>query len=219
MRFFRFLWWRFRYYLWHLNWRIMFRIAEWRTLHGIPVGVYGAWEEDLEREVFTKIEASLALVAEYVPHQLRRAARDLRRIWVRRAAYAVGYYVEYWGMCVLDLKFVADKQTSPAKLATVIVHEATHAHLFRCGIPYTETSRHRIETVCVAESAFFARRLPDGEELAKYVETCHPSDLNHWSNENLDRRMLEAQLEELQEASLPSWLKRYLRRVILSRAA
>jgi hypothetical protein len=197
----------------------MFSVAHWRTLHGIRVGVFDVWEDRDEAQVFERIEAAFELMAAYEPRRLKRAARDIRRLWITRAAYAAAYYLKAWDMCVIDVKFITDEHTTPAKLATVFVHEATHARLFNCGIRYTEAARHRIEAVCVAESAFFARRLPDGEALARYVVECHPSDTGHWSDDNLNRRMLDARLQEVGETSLPRWLKRFLRRVLVSRAA
>ena len=219
MQFLRVLWWRFRYALWRLPWRLMFSVAHWRTFDGIRVGVFDVWEDRIEAQVFEKIEAAFKLMAAYEPRRLQRAARDIRRLWITRAAYAAAYYLQAWDMCVIDVKFVTDEHTTPAKVAAVLVHEATHARLFKCGIRYTEAARHRIETLCVAESAFFARKLPDGEALARYVVECHPSDPGHWSDDNLNRQMLDAKLQEVEEASLPPWLKRVLRRVLVSRAA
>ena len=219
MQILRVLWWRIRYAVWHLNWRLMFSVAHWRTLHSIRVGVFNVWDERLEAEVFTKIAAALALLGAYEPRRLRRAARDIRRLWIKRTTYATAYYLEAWDMCVIDVTFATDEHTTPAKLAAVLVHEATHARFFNSGIRYTEPTRHRIEARCVAESVSFARTLPDGEELARYLLESHPSDVGHWSDDNLNRRMLDARVQEVEEASLPPWLKRILRRVLVSRAA
>src|SRR5882724_2942912 len=219
MQFFRVLWWRLRYALWYLQWRVMFWSAEWRTVHGIKVGVFGVWEDQVLKRAFEKIDTALGLIAIHEPRRLQRATRDMRRLWIRRAAYSSAYYLQTWQMCVIDLKFLTDDQTSAAKAAAVLVHEATHARLFNCGIRYTEKARLRIESICVAESASFSRRLPDGEALARHVEACQPSNESHWSDQNLDHRMLQARLQEMDEAPLASWLKRLLRRVLLSRAA
>ena len=219
MQFLRILWWRIRYALWRLPWRLKFSVAHWRTLYGISVGVFDVWEERIEAQGFEKIQTAFDLMAAYEPRRLKRAARDIRRVWITRAAYATAYYVQPWDMCVIDVRFLTDEHTSPAKVAAVFAHEATHARLFNRGIRYTDAARHRVEAVCVAESASFARKLPDGEALARYVVECHPPDAWHWSDDNLRRRMLDARLEELEEASLPRWLKRVLRRVLVSRAA
>ena len=40
--------------------------------------------------------------------------------------------------CQLDERFVLDEKSGPELIASVIVHEATHARLMRCGIGYEE---------------------------------------------------------------------------------
>ena len=127
MRLLRLFWWRVRYALWVLGWRLMFSVAHWRTVHSISVGVFNVWEERIEAQVFTKIQAAFALLGAHEPRRLQRAARDIRRIWIKRAAYAAAYCLQAWDMCVIDVNFVTDEHTTPAKLAAVLVHEATHA--------------------------------------------------------------------------------------------
>ncbi len=219
MRLLRLLWWRVRYAVWQSGWRLSFWVADWRVVHGINIGIFDMWDGDAREQVFRKLEAALGLIAAHDPRRLRRAARDIRRVWARRAAYAAAFYVQAWDMCVLDHKFITDAGTTTSKLAAVFVHEATHARLFKRGIRYTEAARQRIEGICVSESAAFARRLPDGETLARYISSGQPVEASHWSDQNLNRRMLEAKLQEIEEASLPAWLKRVLRRVLMSRAA
>ncbi len=219
MKFLRVLWLRIRYAGWLLNWRLMFSIAEWRTVRGIRVGVYAVWDDHVEARLFERIESALGLIATYEPRRLERMARDIGRIWVRRTDYATAYYVQALEMCVIDLRFVNGERTTSAAIAAELVHEATHARLFKWGVRYAEAERRRIELICITESTAFARRLPDGEAVARHIEDCLPSDTSHWSNERLSRRKLDADLREVDEAPIPGWLKRFLRRVIVSRAA
>ena len=64
-------------------------------------------------------------------------------------------------MCVIDERFVVDEGTTPEMIASVIVHEATHARLFRMGIGYEEGRRARVEQVCLRRELAFAAKLPD----------------------------------------------------------
>lgn len=222
----RMLWWRIRYAVWYLAWRMEAGIAEWRTLYGVKVGVAFVLDEQSGARAFEKIEAALGLIARYEPRRLRRIARDMQHVWVRRDAYAPAYYVEELRQCVIDRNFLTAEDTAPAMVAVAIVHEGTHARLFKNRIPYTEAIRARIEAVCDKESAAFARRLPDGESLARRIVAGRPGDPTHWSNDNLNRRLVEARhleiaaaRKELEDSDLPLWLKKLVRRVIRSRAA
>jgi hypothetical protein len=193
-------------------------MSDWRTLHGVGVGVGPECDVTLEDTVFGKLDAALGLLDTYDPRVVERMRRDALRVWVKRNAYATAHYSEYWRMCLVDVKFAAHPETTPAKLAAIIVHEVTHARLLKCGIPYAESARHRIEDICVAQSAMFARRLPDGEALARELETWQPTDSTQWADATLQLRLLAARLQELDEAPVPNWLKRILCRRILSRA-
>ena len=73
-------------------------------------------------------------------------------------------------MCELEENFVRAENTSAAQIASVIVHEATHARMMRLGFGYEEPKRVRIEHICFGAQQAFARRLPDGEQLVKEVE-------------------------------------------------
>jgi hypothetical protein len=224
--FLRVIWWRIRYAAWHLGWQIEFGLASWRTFHGLRVGLAPVLDEQLGLRAFEQVEAALNLVAEYEPRRMRRIASDIHRIWIKRAGYAAAYYLTELSLCVLDRNFVTAQDTPADMIAVAIVHEATHARLFKRRIPYAESLRPRIEAICDAQSAVFARRLPNGEALSRRILEGRPADASHWSNDNLDRRLLEARhteiaavRQELEDSDLPDWLKRMLRRVIRSRAA
>lgn len=68
---------------------------------------------------------------------------------------------------------------SPAALATVLIHEATHARLSSAGILYTPNLRSEVESICVARELEFVLRLPErlypgkdkwAAQLRTYVE-------------------------------------------------
>jgi hypothetical protein len=50
-----------------------------------------------------------------------------------------------------------------------LVHEATHARLWKNGIGYPVSARGRIEQLCVRAEVRLARQLPDAEELESFV--------------------------------------------------
>ena len=219
----RVLWWRIRYVVWWLRWRALFGLAQWRTLHGMKVGVAPVLDDHSHVQAFRKVEAALGLIAASEPRHLRRILRDMDRIWIDRDGYAPAYFLKALRLCVIDREFLITDATEPSLIAAVIVHEATHARLYRNAIHYVEPLRSRIEAICDAESAAFARRLPEGELLARRILKDRPNDANHWSDQNLDRRLSNARLIELESAhkeiddsNLPTWLKKLLHRVVRS---
>jgi len=222
----RLLWWRIRYGVWYLDWRISFAIARGSTLHGVKVKLAPVLDEEIGTRALEKVEAALDLIAEHDPRRMSRIARDLRWIWIQRAAYAPAYFIKELRLCVLDRAYIVADSTPPAMIAVSIVHEAAHARLFSRDIPYPAPARPRIEAVCDAQSAEFARRLPDGEPLVRRILEGRPADVTHWSDDKLDRRMadakhaeFEATRQELEASDLPAWLKRMLHKMIRSRAA
>jgi hypothetical protein len=113
-----------------------------------------------------KVGEALRLIAIHDPKRFAKLRRDVRRIWVgathNRAEWVLGLE-----MCVLRFDYVVSPETSPAKLALTLVHEATHARLDRIGCSYAENDRARVERVCVQAEVALAERLTDGADLAE----------------------------------------------------
>lgn len=106
--------------------------------------------------------------------------------------------------CELDPRFVLDETVTIDRVAGVIVHEATHARIGRCGIPYSKALRGRIEVVCHREEIAFARRLPDGALIRHQAEQAiarpyDPTDMAFQRAENAST------LEALRYLGAPPW--------------
>jgi hypothetical protein len=175
--------------------------------------------------VLEKAYAALNLIAEHDPRRMKRMARDLRWIWIKRSAFAPAFSYTSTKVCILDREYWAEQDNPAALLAAVLVHEATHARLFAHGIEYVESARARIEGLCDAQSVMFARRLPDGESVVRRLER-RSVDPEVWSDTTLDRRMLEskqveldAMLADIENAELPTWVKKLLQKWTRARAA
>jgi hypothetical protein len=226
MRFLRFCWWRIRLALWHFRCWVSLATARGRTVHGVSIRLGPVLNEAIGTRAIAVVESALDLIAQHDPRRMSRIARDIRWIWVQRTAYAAGYWIQDLRVCVLDREYVTAADTATWMIAATIVHEATHARLFRHNIPYVEPARARIEAICDAQSVDFARRLPGGESFARWILQSRPVDSTHWSDEKLDRRMSEAKpieldaiRKEIEDASLPVWLKNLLRWAVRWRAA
>jgi len=118
--------------------------------------------------------------------------------------------------CVLDERFIADSTTSVERIASTIIHEATHARLEQWGITYKEELRARIEVICLRRELAFAVRLPDCSQL----QEDRAQDLN-WYQANPDyfhdahfiERHTKGEVEVLRHIGVPDWLIRADRHV------
>src|SRR6185503_13261504 len=126
--------------------------------------IVGRHRTEAER-VLPRVEAALGLIKTHDRQRYDRIVADLDRVWVRLLTTYVAQFSPSWSACFLDERFVLGDTTDAAHIAAAIVHEATHARLWRCGFGYDEEVRQRVEAVCVRREVAFANKLPDGERI------------------------------------------------------
>ena len=115
---------------------------------------------------------TLALIEKHDRRRFVRLQKEVRFITDGPLTSAGCYHREY-RECVVDFdKIDFDWSDSDvphyahyrawyvAVLASIFIHEGTHAHLHTLGIPYNPTTRVQSERICVAEERRFAARLP-----------------------------------------------------------
>lgn len=181
--------------------RIHLAMSTGRYIDGIWVG---SWRtpSDLGR-----IEDALLLIKQYDPVQYFRLVRELTRVWVFVLTHASAQYKRSLNACILDERYVAD--SAPERIASTIVHEATHARIARCGIEYEEGLRSRIEAVCFRRELAFAAKLPNGatvrEELMRYLDF-YSDNAEYFSNKSVGERDNEGAIEALRYANAPDWM-------------
>ena len=107
--------------------------------------------------------------------------------------------------CVLRSRYV--RESDPAAVAVTLVHEATHARLWRRGIRDDPCGRRRMEEICVKEQIAFAERLDN------------PDILNHlrgklqrpwWTPAQLHERRITA----WRHLGVPDWTLRCYERLV-----
>jgi hypothetical protein len=176
-----------------------------RRVDGLWIGSF--WEP----EHLPRVENALLLVKQHSPLQYARIIRDLKRIWIYLLPHAAAEYHASINACVVDERYIANPDTSVEELASVIVHEATHARLDRCGIVYEETRRTRIEAVCCRRELAFAARLPDGARLREHIEQrliwCQANP-DHFSDTSFSELRSSGEIEMLRHVGMPEWLIR-----------
>jgi hypothetical protein len=144
--------------------RFIYELCPMRNLYGVEVRVLMPDRGEFEI-ASSKIRDALELIATYDARRFGRLTRDVRRIWVGPTASQAEWFVEL-EMCVLRFEHVLSPDTSAARLALTLAHEATHARLDRGSFGYEEERRVRIERICVNQEIALAERLPDGSSLA-----------------------------------------------------
>jgi hypothetical protein len=157
---------------------------------------------------FQRVIDALSLIKTHDPINYGRVTRELDRVWITLLPASRGSYNFSLNACQIDERFVLGETTSSALIASVIVHEATHARLMRCGIGYEEELRIRVERVCVRRQRAFAAKLPGGDEARQQAErflTDTPST-EFWSNKAFAARIVEGYVKGLREAGAPSWV-------------
>jgi hypothetical protein len=127
----------------------------------------GCFDKDLSVPVFRRVDEGLELIKQYDPIRYRRLVGDLDRIWITLLPGPLGHYQRELKLCAIDERYVLAEDTTPDLVASVIVHEATHARLERCGIGYDEPLQSRVEAVCFRRELAFANKLPNGLGLRR----------------------------------------------------
>jgi hypothetical protein len=182
-------------------------LSSGRRVDGLWVGTY--FQKNAE-EVMRRVEEALRLIKRYDQRRYKRIISDLDRVWVRLVPGALGRYVHTHRTCELDERFVLAEASLPEVIAATIVHEATHARLWRCGIGYAENIRGRVEAVCFRRELAFARKLPNGEHVREKALDSLAMPPATWTDTADRDRDLEGSVETLRYLGAPNWVVRAL---------
>jgi hypothetical protein len=172
----------------------------------------GTWEDEPE-PILRRIEEALSLIKRHDRVRYDRLIRDLQRIWVLVLPTGLANFTYEIYACEIDTRYFLAETTTPERIAAVIVHEATHARLWRCGMGYEEARRPRIEEICLRREIAFAAKLPNGEDVRDRAERtltlCASGE--YWTNAAFYERRIEGSFEALRYIGTPNWMLRFLR--------
>lgn len=183
--------------------KFLFAISRKQICDDIKIATFFRDKEGMI--VFSKISQALSLISEFDPCRYRQIKRDVKRIWLFIAKPAAGRWMNELQACILDKEFYCGL-TPASRMALTIVHEATHARLYKFKIKYTEETRARVEQICIKSELAFAKRLPNGKDLIKMVESKLKRTEDFYSDAQFQQRNLQA----LDELGKKSWLARIL---------
>lgn len=132
-------------------------------------------------QAFVKmVREALDLIELHDPLRFRRIQANLRWI-VSWELLSIGVYRHGLRMCIVDFiyyRYQEPRDEAVVKLALLIVHEATHGHLYFKQIGYVGSLRIRCERLCRKEEARFARKL--GENWINRLEKELTFDPKAW---------------------------------------
>lgn len=148
-------------------WRV--RLLRFLIRMGKPREVLGVKLVDISQESASeasieKLAQALALVATTDEPTLGRIRRELDQIVIYDGVDT--RYDPGLNACFLDGTYLIRRPV--AQIAMTLVHEATHAELFRQGHGYEPEERASIEARCVAAEIAFAERVPGTEDLVAH---------------------------------------------------
>ena len=193
--------------------RLLWLISRRGRLHGIATGV--PWSDPERTIAATKLRLALDLIHVALPRMLNRMKGDLAKILVTDVLIADGQFDPNLRMCMLDESYVCKADVTPSHVATVLIHEATHARLHAVGIGYPVSLRPRIERLCMRQELELAKQLPDGPRAALRAERGINLPDSTWGQPALvDRR-----IAVIRSWGWPEWIVRVIERTSRGRAA
>jgi hypothetical protein len=167
--------------------------------------------ESKPHPALSRVEEALRLIKCHDMLDYSRVTRDLDRIWVDLIPNARAQYESSLNACVIDERYVLEETTSIAKIASSLVHEATHARLDRWGVAYIEDRRARIEAICRRRELNFLTKLPDSgnlrEEVGRSLDWL-ATNRDYFSDTSFRERGEDGMVETLRYVKTPDWFVR-----------
>jgi hypothetical protein len=195
-----------------------FKLLTWlspnHVSHGLPVWTPLSTQEQ-RALTYERLNEALVLLRSHVPQRYARVLRSLKGFLVLGTDSINASYDPANGVCRLGETFMAAPATTAAAIACTVVHEATHAWLFRLGIGYDSPIRHRVELLCIKASLLAAQRFPGAEAEVEHCRGQMSIDAEFFSNE----KFVERSTNHLRELGCPEWIIRTLLWIRQKRAA
>jgi hypothetical protein len=127
-------------------------------VRGISVRVENTRPDIETAFVLDRLDAALALIAQYQPWRLAHLRRDIAYIWIK-AFPCRGAYLPDLRVVLTELSFLARvAEFTPAVVASSILHEGVHARVARVVRRPRDPARE--ERLCRRAELAFGRALP-----------------------------------------------------------
>ena len=136
---------------------------------GITVLIENTRPDIEARDIIARLETSLGLIQEYMPHHIRHLQRYFNHIIVKRFACRGAYFYRERA-CLVELTFSVNKEFSDAEVAATILHEAMHARLHALGFPLEMEDRARQERFCRRAEIELGELVPNGQKIVERAQ-------------------------------------------------
>jgi hypothetical protein len=188
--------------------RVLLRFSDGEYVDGLWVGTLAIPGVD-PGGMNQRIKDALDVIRTSDAHRYDRLLRDLRRIWVKvQTGGNTGCYNANLDACELDPRYLRREDLSPSDIASVIVHEGTHARLQRRGIEFSESLRNRVEAICRGQEWAFSERLPlqQGEKIREKLTRMEQVRDDFWSDAQEAERQNAGTTDILRYLGVPAVL-------------
>jgi hypothetical protein len=191
--------------------RLLLWISKKKEVGGLLIATV-----ESDSALLDKVTESLLLIKTYDHRRYIRLLRDIERVWIRMLPGDLARFNASISACELDTRFVRDSAVE--FVAAAIVHEATHARIWRAGIEYESDVRERVEMLCTQQERIFAGKLPNGRDLQGWIESAlaNPPDLGDAA---FGEREYAGLVDALRHRGIPDWLIRWLIQLRRTRGA
>jgi len=135
-----------------------------RTVRGIDVLLENTRPDISDDDVFSRLDAVLALIERYAPARLRRMRKDIAGIDIKRFACRGAFFGDTRRI-LCELTFIVNRDFSLAEIASSMLHEAVHARVHAAGVFRTPASLAKEERLCRATELWWGHTVPDGGKV------------------------------------------------------
>ena len=179
-----------------LPWRLIWHLSQTRVLSGVEVRVFES--ESTAGEIFERARAALEAISAADHVRMHKIRRDLKGILF--TSTGGGAFLPRLKLCRIGVGYAV--RVPSLELAMTIVHESTHARLFRVGCGYAAQEREAVERACVGAEVAFARKIPHSAPLIE--KSLSQLDTGWWRQEVV---MAEGR-KQLVRLGWPDWIVR-----------
>lgn len=139
--------------------------TEKRDIRGIPVTLINTRPDIKSELVFQRLDTALGLIQQYRPDTFAQISRDFSRIHVVRYPCRAAFYPDS-RTCLVELTFSVNPDFTEAQIASSIVHEGMHAHVFAIG-ESDPLNRANEERLCRQAELEFGLAIPNGDAIVQ----------------------------------------------------
>ncbi len=182
-----------------------------KMIQGIPCYVWYLSDKQERQVIFQKLEEALSLIKKYAPVRFAQLKKHNKQILVAGDPTFLGMNIYQLRLIEIYFKHAISEQTNAELLASVIVHETTHARLADLGFEYSEENKYRIETLCHRSELVFGLLLPNGQQIIDEAHSWLNGTIQYsYSAEGRQDTLIRA----VEELETPKWFNNLFRKHI-----